>query len=1564
MRIFTCLVALILSVMTVGAKPITQQQALKRASAFMAQQRDFRTLAAVTNAQKLSSKRAAGIDATVEPYYVFNKGVDEGFVIVSGDDQTIEVLGYCDDGSFDFGQLPPNLQELLDGYAGQIARIQQGAPVVKLAANHPKVEQLMTSKWSQGAPYNNSCPYDGNSRSVTGCVATAVAQILYYNREKSVTETTAQIPAFDTWTKKIHVNAVPAGSPIDWNNMKDTYGTASDLQKKAVADLMFYCGAAVKMDYTSSSSGAQSSDAYAAFAKYFGYGASVRFVTASDVSSDDEWDRIVYTEMAAGRPVYVSGANATVGHAFVADGYENQRYHINWGWGGQSDGFYYLTNLTPGDGQGIGGSEDGYNYYKQIVVGIEPENYMEKAMSISDATVKNVCLSNWDADKDGKLTYAEAASVTTLGDVFKGKSIKDFRELYYFTSLTSLSDDAFNGCSQLTNLRLPKSLKKVGARAFKDCAQLRQVNLPTSVNVIGEEAFSGCKLMTAFELPNEISTIEKGTFKDCQVLLSIDLPISVEKIGDEAFAGCTKLSSFTVSTFHPSHIQLGTSVFGGVNLASAKLTVMQGTKAYFMSADQWKDFGTVIELREISGGNFAQLEAGKTYYLYNVGTGRYLTKGEAYGTQGVVGTAPMRFVANHTATMADDVYFFTSPDTGRSGKYLFRTSSDGNVGSGVKAIFVDGTNLTAAAAYWTVKEVADMVYTIQVPSTVTASYVENEFLGVQTDHASNAASPTYGAYFDVDYTSHQRNCQWQFVLYDDAFAANYAAAEKLGNLLSMAKKSNVKCAEEQLVYDNLESSIEELETAQKSLRKRLNLIDFADNIVRDVCIGLFDADTNGELSYKEASEVSDFGYTFYFKDNTSLVSFNELQYFSRAYCLYGNTFEGCTNLESIVLPKGLTNIYYRVFYNCKKLKSVNIPEFVELIGDNCFYGCSALREVTVMNPDPSTLNLGTNVFGGVPLAQCTLYVPYGSKELYAEAPVWKNFGTIVEVRGRTQPKLSNFRVNTPGYIYNVATRKMITMGEAWGTQAIVGQNGRAYQLKRSNSMPDGTYYLFDDAQQKVVFRTNTDSKVGDGVKACFADGDLSTKNSRAYWHVDSIGEHIFTLQVPANDAEYVDGEYLGTDLNHISQQASPTYGIYYDVVGNSKNTQWSFIAAEDAQLATEMDQLVEKLSEMLVLAKSKDINVDDEQAVYDNIESTNEQMRMALTSVREKLHFITFADEKVRSMCMDKWDADGDGELTFEEAQAVTDIGEVFRGAATIKSFEELKYFTQLTEIPDNAFRSASNLQTLYLPKSVKKIGSSAFTACSVLRNLVILNDVDLIDYNLCGLINQARVFVYANMVASYEGDQNWSSKNILEYTGKPVVTAEASRIYGRAIATIKTIVMGAPVDGDAEASCEAISVATNPVGTYPITLKKGTITTPGVELREGVFTIEKAPLTITAKSYTRNVGEANPEFELTYKTFRNKETDTVFTKRPVITCDATVDSPAGVYDIVVSGAEAQNYEITFVNGQLTVLETAGIDGLKADGKAGQPIYDLQGRKVQLPKRGVYVSGKRKVIVK
>ena len=1562
MRFIAFVFALLLSAMTVSAKPITREEAQKKAAAFMVQQRDFRRLTPVVSAQKLRLKSASATNGqTADPYYVFDRGTDEGFVIVSGDDQTIDVLGYSDNGSFDYDNLPAALQELLDDYARQLQLIQQGAPVVKLAANHPKVEQLMSSKWSQGSPYNNTCPLDGNSRSVTGCVATAMAQILYYNREKMPTETQAAMPAYSTWTKGIQVSGIAAGSPIDWDNMKDTYGSANDLQRTAVANLMLYCGVGVKMDYTSSSSGAQSSDAHTAFVNYFGC-SQAKFVTYADVSTDDEWDRIVYQEMAAGRPVYVSGSNATVGHAFVADGYENQRYHINWGWGGQSDGMYYLTNLTPGDGQGIGGSSDGYNNWKQIVVNIEPDNYMEKKITITDTKVREICLANFDTDNDSKLTYGEVAAITSLGTAFKGQTaIKTFAELYYFTSLTELPDDAFNGCSALTTLRLPKSLKKVGARAFKDCVQLRQLNLPTSVNAMGEEAFSGCKLLSAFELPEEIETVEAATFKDCALLPSIELPLTVSKIGNEAFSGCTNLNSFTVKTFHPANITMGSNVFSNANLSAAKLYVKQGTKDYFTSTNQWKNFGTIIEERERSGGEFAAIEPGKVYYLYNVGTGRYLTKGEAYGTQAVVGNEPLRFTANHTTSMAEDVYYFTSPDV--SNKNLFRTTTDGNVGTGVKALFVDGGTLSPATCYWKVSMVSDNIYTIQVPTTVTAYYVEGEYLGVQTDHQSGAASPTYGAYFDVNYAAHRLGCQWQFVLYDEAKAANFEAAQKLGSLLSTAKKRNLKTTDEQAVYDNLESTTEELQAAQSSLRKKLNFIDFKEMDIRDKCISLYDSDTDGELSKKEASEVSDLGYLFYFSNNTSIKTFDEFQYFSNIGEIYGNTFDGCTNLTSVIIPKNVEKIYYQAFMNCKKLTAINIPANVTLVGEKAFYGCSALREVTVLATDPANITLGSNVFGGVTLAQCTLRVPFGTKELYAAADVWKNFGTIVEVRGATQPPFSAIEAGKRGYIYHIGTHKMITMGEAYGTQSVVGRTGRVYELRRTSNMAEGVYYLYDTTTDKVVFRTNTDSKVGSGTKACFGDGSISTK---AYWQTAPLEDNLFTMQVPASDELYTEGEYLGASPSRSSDYTDPSYGIYWDFSGVGKDTQWAFISVDDMAAAKELDELADQLKEMIAKAKEQELNVTDEQAVYDNVASTSIDLRAALKSVRDKLHFITFADAAAQTICLANWDADEDGELTYEEAAEVTSIGELFRGNDKMKYFEELKYFTALTEIPNDAFRNTSNLLTLYLPKNIQSIGSNAFMASSKLRNLVITNDTQLIPFGTCYLNAQATVFLPGNMLATYEADETWSSKAKLltEYTGKPVVTAKASRIYGRNAAAIDAIVMGAPVEGEPETECAAIKDRYLPVGNYPISLKIGTIVTPGTELVEGVFTIEPAPLTITATSYTRNVGEPNPEFEVTYKSFRNNEKEDVLISKPVVSCEATIDSPAGEYEITVSGAEAQNYAITYVAGTLTVVDPLGVESVKADPTGSQPLYDLQGRRVEQPKRGIYVSGKRKVVVR
>lgn len=1566
--ICSTLIVSLLCCLSAHAKPITQEQAQQRAAAFMKQRKDTRVLVPVINANRLAPKNhRLGASWTESPYYVFDRGTNEGFIIVSGDDQTIDVLGYCEEGSFDYQQMPPNMKEWLDDYADQLVRIQNGAPVASEAVpNHAAVAPMMKSKWSQGDPYNLSCPYDGSSRSVTGCVATAMAQLLYYNRDKSVTETQATIPAFTSWTKKIQVGAVPAGSPIDWDNMLDTYGPANDLQKKAVADLMFYCGAAVKMDYTNGASGAQSWDAYRAFIDYFGYSSSkLKWYDYTSVNSDYEWDRIVYTEMAEGRPVYISGSNASVGHAFVAHGYDgNKRYYINWGWAGQSDGYYYLTNLTPGDGQGIGGSDAGYNGYRQIFVGIEPDNYGEKTMTFVDASVKQTCLAHFDANGDGKLTYNEAAAVTDLGDVFKQHNLKSFAELYYFTGLTELADDAFNDCKSLTTIRLPKALKKIGARAFKDCTALKQVDLPTGVKTIGEEAFSGCKLLENIELPVELAAVENNTFNGCVAITSMSLPVCVEKLGDGAFAGCTKLVSFTLNTFHPENIVMGSSVFGNVNLANATLNVLQGTKSYYVSTEQWKDFGTIFEMRELSEGNFAKIEAGQTYYLYNVGTGRYLTRGEAWGTQAIVGSEPMRFKANHPSSLPEGVYYLTSTDMGKT-TYLFRTNTDGNVGEGVQAAFVDGSSLTVNA-YWNVQEVSDKVYTFQIPSNGT-NYAEGKYWGVQTDHKSGAATPTYGAYSDVVYTEHRQNCHWQLVIYDESVEAKYEAGKTLLNLLSMAESRNIDASEEQQVYDNLESTIDQLKAAQYSLRTKLKLINFADPLVREKCLSLYDSDYNGEISYTEASDVKDLSDAFTFSGNTALTSIDELQYFTNISTIYGNTFKGCTNLESVVLPVGLQRIYYNAFQNCKKLTKVTIPEYVLSIGASCFNGCSELKEVTVENPDPSTITLGINVFSNVPLAECTLYVPVGSKALYENADVWKNFGQIVEVRTRTQPAYTALKTDTPLYIYNVGSRRQVTMGEAYGTQSVVSRIGRLYQLKRSDTMPEDVYYLLDNSTGKVVFRVSTDSEVGDGVKACFGDGSLSAK---AYWKVQSVGENLYTLCVPEDNADYVEGDYLGTNESHKSSAASPTNGIYWDVKGVTARSTWAFILQEDVEAAKAADAVVEQLRKMLELANSKGIETSEEQSVYDNVSSTEEQMKNAIRSLRDKMNLITFADDRVQQIAI-QWDKDGDGELSYEEAAAVTDIAEAFRNTA-ITEFEELQYFTSLTEIPANAFRDASRLRTIYLPASVKKIGQSAFTSCSNLRYVVVLNEEEVIPVVLNGITNVVTLFVKETILEAYQGSADWVAKtaDIIEYTGIPVVTAEGSRDYAATTATIKMLVKGAPVNGEPEYICDAIADAYKSVGEYPIVVNPGTITTPGLICQSGVFTINQVKARITAQSYTREYGQPNPDFEVSkYQGFKNGETaDEVILVKPVFYCEATVDSPVGVYDIVVSGAEAQNYYFDYVNGKLTIVASSGsgIESIKEVKQGKNCLYDLQGRKVLSPKRGIYVEGnsKKKILIR
>jgi hypothetical protein len=172
-----------------------------------------------------------------------------------------------------------------------------------------------------------------------------------------------------------------------------------------------------------------------------------------------------------------------------------------------------------------------------------------------------------------------------------------------------------------------------------------------------------------------------------------------------------------------------------------------------------------------------------------------------------------------------------------------------------------------------------------------------------------------------------------------------------------------------------------------------------------------------------------------------------------------------------------------------------------------------------------------------------------------------------------------------------------------------------------------------------------------------------------------------------------------------------------------------------------------------------------------------------------------------------------------------------------------------------------------------------------------------------------------------------------ISYTNGKLVVTEADpvtivakgykRVYGVANPVFEYEVSGATLEGIPEITCEATE--TSPVGTYNIVVKQGTVKNYNVTYVTGTLTVTKAPLSIATGTYTKKQGEAMPEFTLTYEGFKNNETKDVLTKQPEITCEADETTAPGEYTITISGAEAQNYDISYTNGKLVVVKADAI---------------------------------------
>lgn len=343
----------------------------------------------------ISGSKAYNPQASATPatyFYIFNVKNGNGFVMVAADDNAIPILGYSDQSDFIPTNISPQVLKWFEGYRNQMRHIIQNklkqTPEItnawkallkatpadnSIAASVPP---LMTTQWDQSPHVNAQSPYDNGAseRTVTGCVATAMAQVMkFWDYPKTGT-------GYHSYNHSRYgtLSANFGSTTYNWSSMPNKVSSANS----AVATLMYHCGVSVDMNFDIGSRGG--SGAYVittqspvthcteyAMEKYFGYKTSLKGVERKNYTTTT-WLKALKDELNAGRPIVYAGFGGGGGHCFVNDGYDNNDFlHFNWGWGGAYDGYFSVNALNPG-GVGTGGGTGGFNSGHQAVIGIEP----------------------------------------------------------------------------------------------------------------------------------------------------------------------------------------------------------------------------------------------------------------------------------------------------------------------------------------------------------------------------------------------------------------------------------------------------------------------------------------------------------------------------------------------------------------------------------------------------------------------------------------------------------------------------------------------------------------------------------------------------------------------------------------------------------------------------------------------------------------------------------------------------------------------------------------------------------------------------------------------------------------------------------------------------------------------------------------------------------------------------------------------------------------------------------------------------------------------------------------
>ena len=637
------------------AAPVSVETAKEKAAKFLTAHSTLRR--AVNKSELTLAYSGKNATTGAEVLYVFNRGVQEGFVIASGDDCAEPVLGFSDTGSFNAKRMAPATKWWLEGYQQEIAFAarygQHTQP--RRTTNYVDIAPMIETMWDQEAPYYNLCPIDESNgkRGWACCVAVATAQVMYYHKWP---EHGTGSHSYE-WQGKT-LSADFGSTTYQWDKMQNTYSSWSEDPDNAIATLMYHCGVALEVNYGGYGSYAMFNNGYV-METYFGYSPGWKWYYRDEVG-DEVFEDALYNDLAQGLPVLYGGQDLdrNEGHQFVCDGYrEGGYYHMNWGWSGWNDGYFLLSALNIRDGRK-------WNWQQEIFCGIKkpdetehPEHPTGYPTTSYELSADGTTLVSWKGSETVIDMTSDSAfdGVTTIGyrAFFQNTTVQNLK---LAAGTTTIDRDAFYGLTSLATVSLPASLRDIEGYNFVNCNNLTNFDvsadnplystsdgvlfkkdeggiqlvvcgkgkagtytIPDKVTIIGENAFYNCDGLTTINLGKNVQRIDLQGFYDCSNLKEIVLPEGLTYIGDYAFTDCESLSrtvlpssinsigsgaflrcyglvQFTCLSLVPP--ETDQSTFKNTPLANVTLRVPGQSLTLYKQTYPWSQFGTIEAVDE------------------------------------------------------------------------------------------------------------------------------------------------------------------------------------------------------------------------------------------------------------------------------------------------------------------------------------------------------------------------------------------------------------------------------------------------------------------------------------------------------------------------------------------------------------------------------------------------------------------------------------------------------------------------------------------------------------------------------------------------------------------------------------------------------------------------------------------------------------------------------------------------------------------------------------------------------------------------------------------------------